>query len=70
MNNNLLESINEFMDEKYNEISENAYLENLVLGFGVIASTINEDNNHELIYDYFDEDFINECVDLLNTHLD
>ena len=70
MKNNLLESIDGFMNDKYDEALENAYIESVVLGIGAIASTINEDNNHELIYDYLDEETINECIELLDIHLD
>jgi len=63
------ENFDDFIASKLQEMNETQYdWEAISLGIGIVASTINEDNGHEVIYDYFDEAQINECIEVLNEY--
>ena len=51
-------------------VNEDYDWEAIALGLGIVASTINEDNGNEIVYDYFTENEINECIDAIDTFID
>ena len=71
MNNDTFITLDEFIEIKHQEMNESNYdWEVIALGLGIVASTINEDNNNEVVYNYFEEELINECIDVLNENID
>jgi len=79
MENSIILPFDEFMtilEQETNEIDENNEINEdnnsvaVIIGLGVLAVTMNENNNHEIIYDCFDEETIDECVDILNNNID
>ena len=64
------EEYNNFMKNKYQKTDENYNWDAIALGLGVLAVTMNENNDHEMIYDCFDEEIIDECIVLINENID
>ena len=67
----IIEAFDNFIINELQKLNESKYnWEAITLGLGVVASTINEDNGNEIVYNYFTEEEINECVDAIDTFID